>query len=95
MKNSPLTIDQAQAVAIRAVEFLVSDDERLGRFLALTGLGPGDIAPGLSDPAFLAGVLDHLMADETALFLFCDHASLAADTPGAARRRLTGREDGQ
>jgi hypothetical protein len=93
MKKPSMTIDEAQAVAIRAVEFLARDDDRLGRFLALTGVGPSDIAAGLSEPAFLAGVLDHVMSDESLLFLFCDHAGLAPDVPAFARRRLSGPED--
>ena len=88
-----MTIDEAQAVAIRAVEFLARDDDRLGRFLALTGVGPGDIAAGLSEPAFLVGVLDHVMSDESLLFLFCEQVGLAPDLPATARRSLSGPGD--
>ena len=93
MKKTPLSPDEAQTVAIRAVEFLAADDERLGRFLALTGVGPADIAAGLSEPAFLAGILDHVMSDETLLFLFCEHAELSPEMPAIARRRLAGPGD--
>ena len=93
MKKPTLTTDEAQTVAIRAVEFLAGDDERLGRFLALTGVGPTDMAAGLSEPAFLAAIPDHVMSDETLLFLFCEHTGLEPDLPGAARRRLAGPGD--
>ena len=43
-----------------------SEPERLGRFLALTGIGPPEFATAAREPGFLAGVLDHLAADEVA-----------------------------
>lgn len=90
MKTQTMTPDEAETVAIRAIEFLATDEERLGRFLVLTGLGPGDLAAGMRDAGFLAGTLDHILSDETLLFLFCDHAGLAPEAPGRARRALPG-----
>lgn len=85
-----MTTDEAEAVALRAVEFLAADEERIGRFLALTGAGPAELAAGVRDHAFLCGVLEHLLSDETLLFLFCDHALIAPEVPAAAQALLAG-----
>src|ERR1044072_9909729 len=50
----------AENLAIQALSFMASDPERLGAFLAATGIGPEMIRKAAADPAFLAGVLDHV-----------------------------------
>jgi hypothetical protein len=62
--------EAAESLAIQALGFLAEEPERLGRFLALTGLGPDSIREAAADPQFLAGVLDHLLADEDLLMAF-------------------------
>jgi len=64
----------AESLAIQALSFIAADPDRLGRFLAATGMGPGDIRVAAREPLFLAGVLDHITADESLLLGF------AADT---------------
>jgi hypothetical protein len=90
MKMHTMTPEEAETVAIQAVGFLAADEKRLDRFLALTGLGAGDFAEGVHEPAFLAGTLDHILSDETLLFLFCDHAGLPPEHPGIAHAVLAG-----
>jgi hypothetical protein len=80
----------AEAVAIQALGFLAQDDERLGRFLALSGVGPGDIRAAASQPGFLAGVLDHIVGDEALLVAFAAHADLAPPQVAAAHSILSG-----
>jgi hypothetical protein len=70
----PLTQDAAEALAIQALTFIAGDSERLGRFLAVTGIGPAEIRVASREPGFLLGVLDHLAGDERLLTAF------AADT---------------
>ena len=50
----------AEQLAIAALGFIAAEPERLGRFLALTGIGPDSIRAAAREPQFLAGVLDHL-----------------------------------
>lgn len=88
MKQKQLSVEEAETVAINAMGFLAGDPERIERFIALTGLGPAEIPNMLGDRSFLSGVLDHLLADETLLFLFCEDTGVAPDTPAAARMRL-------
>ena len=88
MKKNQLSVEEAEAVAIRAVGFLAGDPDHIGRFIASTGLEPEKIPGMLADRTFLSGILDHLLADETLLFLFCEDAGLTPQTPAAARMRF-------
>lgn len=60
----------AEALAIQALSFIAGDPDRLGRFLAATGIGPGDLRTAAREPLFLAGVLDHVSSDESLLMAF-------------------------
>lgn len=77
-------------IAVQALTFLASDGERLERFLALSGLDPARIREAAAEPGFLAGVLDHLMADEALLLEFAGHGGLSPDAVVRARARLSG-----
>jgi hypothetical protein len=66
----PLTQEAAEALAIQALTFIAGDSERLGRFLAITGIGPAQIRAAAQEPGFLIGVLDHLAGDERLLSAF-------------------------
>jgi hypothetical protein len=56
--------EEAEAIAVAGLAFLAEDPERLERFLALSGLSPGDIRQAATQPGFLAGVLHHIMQDD-------------------------------
>ncbi len=55
--------EAAEALAIAALSFLAAEPERLGGFLALTGIGPESIRDAAGEPHFLAGVLDHVVSE--------------------------------
>src|SRR5260221_14640823 len=76
--------DGAVAIAAQAVAFLAAEEDRLGRFLALTGLSPAGLKAGLGQPAFLGAALDHVLGDESLLLGFGDSAGLAPDLPAPA-----------
>jgi hypothetical protein len=80
----------AETVAIQALNFIARDPERLGRFLALTGLGPGSIREAAREPTFLLGVLDHVASDESLLMAFAHDADIDPAVVAAARDALTG-----
>jgi hypothetical protein len=82
--------EAAQAVAIAALAFIAAEPERLGRFLALTGIGPESIRAAAREPHFLAGVLDHVAEDETLLRAFAEGNNLAPDEVMRARQALAG-----
>ena len=77
--------EQATTLAIGALAFLAVEPERLGGFLALSGIGPDDIRNAANDPGFLAGVLEHLASDERMLLEFARHAEVK---PTAVMRAL-------
>jgi hypothetical protein len=82
--------DQSEALAIEALGFLASDEERLGRFLALTGLGPENLRAAAASPGFLASVLAHVAEDEGLLIAFASAAGVRPEDVARASARLTG-----
>ncbi len=84
----------AQALALRVLAFLARDFERIGRFLALTGVAPDDLRRLAQAPDFLLAVLDHLAADEPLLLAFAEEEGVAPEAVGLARRALGGGQDG-
>lgn len=83
-------IEAAEAVAISAVHFLALEIERLQRFLDLSGTAPDALRQRLAEVGFLAGVLDHFLADERLLVEFAAWAELPPERVAAARRDLSG-----
>jgi len=80
-------------LALRALAFLARDDDRVGRFLALTGLDAGDVRGLLGDRGFHLAVLDHIAGDEALLLDFVAEESLPPEAVGRARRVLGGGDD--
>jgi hypothetical protein len=65
-----MDVESAETIALSALAFLADDGARLGRFLALTGLGPGELRQEARSPRILAAVLGHLLQDESLLLVF-------------------------
>jgi Protein of unknown function (DUF3572) len=71
MQRGPaLTREQAEGLAIQALTFIAGDGERLGRFLAVTGIGPAEIRTAAREPGFLIGVLEYMASDERLIAAF-------------------------
>ena len=87
-KPAPLSRESAESLAVQALAFLAGEPERLGRFLAETGIAPEAIRAAATSPGFLMGVLDHLLADESLLIAFADEAGIGYETVGRARAVL-------
>jgi len=81
----------AEKLAIQALGFMAGEPERLGAFLAATGIGPELIRKAATDPSFLAGVLDHVIADEPLLLAVANHAGVAPHEVAHAQAVLSGR----
>ncbi len=77
------------AIAIDALAFIAADEERLSRFIALTGITPSLLREAAQQPDFLSGVLDHMLADESLLVAFASHAGLNPDAIVSAREALS------
>jgi hypothetical protein len=80
----------AESVAVQALTFLTQEPERLGSFLALSGLGPDSIRAAASQPDFLAGVLDHIAGDERLLLDFAAGTGLSPQDIEKAQAMLAG-----
>ena len=79
-----------EVVGLAALRFLACEPERLVRFLALTGTTIEDLRERAGEPALLGAVLDHLLSDETLLFLFAEAETLHPADVATARRKLPG-----
>jgi hypothetical protein len=83
--------EAAEKLAVQALAFIAEEPERLGAFLATTGIGPEAIRDAAREPGFLGGVLDHMLADESLLLAFADGAGLDPAAIARARRTLGGK----
>ena len=90
MRPEPMARPQAEALAVRALAWMAGDEELVGRFLAMTGAGPGDLRARAGEPEFLGFVLDFLLADEAALIAFAAAENIRPDLPMRARAGLPG-----
>jgi Protein of unknown function (DUF3572) len=78
----------AEIVAVQALSFIAGDPERLGAFLAESGIGPETLRNAASEPHFLASVLDFVMRDDATVKAFADASQLHPTTIAAARQAL-------
>ena len=81
----------AAHLAIAALGFIAGEPERLGRFLAVTGIGPDSIRAAARERRFLLGVLDHLAADEPLLLAFAAENAIDPGEVIKARDTMAGR----
>jgi hypothetical protein len=88
-----LTREDAEALALAALDFLGQDGERIGRFLSLSGLDPGTLRKAAAEPAFLSGVLDYVAGDEALLLAVAEAAGVVPERVGEARRLLSPEAD--
>ena len=75
-------------LAIQALGFIAEEPESFTRFLAMSGLSVEQIRAASRQPGFLAGVLDHMLADEALLLGFADSAGIDPAAIAKARRAL-------
>jgi hypothetical protein len=80
--------EEAEALAIRALGFVAADPELLPRFLAITGIEAQSIRRAASEPGFLAGVLQFILAHEPTLLRFAEETGTPPAAVGKALRAL-------
>jgi len=78
----------AEIVAIQALSFVAGDPERLGAFLAESGIGPDTLRNAAADPHFLASVLDFVMRDDASVKAFATASQLHPTNIAAAHQAL-------
>ena len=78
----------AEIVAIQALSFVAGDPERLGLFLAESGIGPETLRSSAADPRFLVRVLDFVMRDDSTVKAFAAASQLHPTNIAAAHQAL-------
>ena len=78
----------AEIVAIQALSFIAGDPERLGLFLAESGVGPETLRNAAADPHFLSSVLDFVMRDDATVKAFAEVSKLHPTNIAAAHQAL-------
>ncbi|HTV67617.1 MAG TPA: DUF3572 domain-containing protein [Rhizobiaceae bacterium] len=78
----------AEIVAIQALNFIAGEPERLGLFLAETGIGPETLRSAAADPRFLVSVLDFVLRDDATVKAFAEASELHPTNIAAARQVL-------
>ena len=78
----------AEIVAIQALSFIAGEPERLGLFLAESGIGPETLRNAAADPRFLASVLDFVMRDDATVKAFASVSQLHPTNIAAAHQAL-------
>lgn len=85
-----MSSDTAETLALRALAWLIGDDDLRAVFLGASGVSESDLRTQAGDPAFLASVLDFILTDDAWVMRFCDAAGFAYDVPMRARAALPG-----
>jgi hypothetical protein len=87
-KRPPHSPETAEMLAVQALAFIAEDDSRLSGFIASTGIAAESIRDAAREPNFLAGVLEHILADEKLLVAFADSAGTDPAEVARARQAL-------
>ncbi|WP_334146612.1 DUF3572 family protein [Hyphomicrobium sp.] len=87
-RRSETTAEEAAALALQGLAFLAEDGPRLGRFLALTGIGPDRLRAVADAPDTLLAVFEHLMSDESLLLVFAASKGIPPESLAPARAAL-------
>ena len=78
----------AMALALQALVFVLGDEPRADRFLALTGLTPDALRAGVGDPVIMGAVLEFLANHEADLVAAAAALDIAPETLAAAWETL-------
>jgi hypothetical protein len=88
------TLPDPHTLGLQALAWLASDEERLVRFLNLSGLTPRGLRATATHPESLGAVLDYLLdyllAWEPLLISFSEELGVAPEIIAHTRQRLPG-----
>ena len=88
MVTMTATAEGAEILALQALGWLAADEDRLSRFLALSGLDGATLRAVADSRDTARAVMDFLLADEALLLDFCEVAQIPPASFPAYRRRL-------
>jgi Protein of unknown function (DUF3572) len=84
--------DADEALALNALGWILTDEPRAERLLALTGLAPGTLRESLGERSTLAAILSFLTAHESDLIACAVGLDVKPEDIAAAAQRLSGDE---
>jgi hypothetical protein len=84
------TLPDPHTLGLQALAWLASDEERLVRFLNLSGLTPRGLRATATHPESLGAVLDYLLAWEPLLISFSEELGVAPEVIAHTRQKLPG-----
>ena len=87
------TREAAEIMAIQVLTFIAEEPERLARFLDATGIEATQIRAAARERGFLAGVLEHMLADESLLIAFASSTGIDPAEVARARGALGNKRD--
>ena len=93
LKNTLQNKLEGSTIALQLIAFLASDEERLERCSALSGLGLNDLKAGAQNPVFLGFMLDYALQDESLILAFSESQQISPQSLATARRQLPGAND--
>lgn len=82
--------ENAETLALRALSWLVGNEDLLGVFMGASGVSREDLSAGASDPVFLTGVLEFICMDDDWIGQFAEDAGCAMTAPYEAKQVLAG-----
>jgi hypothetical protein len=83
--------EAAETLAIQALGFIAEEPQSLSRFLDTSGISVDRIRTAAREPGFLAGVLEHMLGDESLLLAFARSAGIDPAEVARAASALGGR----
>lgn len=78
----------APTLALAALGWILSEDDRAERYLALTGMDPTSLRAGLDDPVVLGSVLEFLANHEPDLVRAAEALAVTSEELIKARQEL-------
>jgi len=85
-RHAQIAHDTAEMLAIQALAFIAGEPDRVTRFLDTSGIAADEIRAAAREVAFLVGVLEHMLGDESLLVAFAESAGI--DPGEIARARV-------
>jgi hypothetical protein len=89
-----MSVDEAERVAVSAFSYITNDEDRLNRFLAVSGLRVDTIRIAAESAGFFAGILDYIASDEALLVGFAEEQKIKPEQVMQAHWTLSPSEFG-
>lgn len=92
MKSKIMTPGRSEAeeLAVQMLVWIAGQEEMMGRFLAMSGLTATGLRAASTDPGFLSGLMDFIMAHEPTLMAFATESGHAPEYLAACHQALSG-----